>query len=75
LVYLEISKTLDSELKSNIDKLLNPHLRLYRYNHKIKYHETDLFKVNNLNWKDFTNIEAKAFKDVLGEPSFQYWTS
>ena len=49
LVYLEISTTLDSELKSNIDKLFNLHLRLYRYNHKIKYHQTDLLKVNNHN--------------------------
>ncbi len=75
LVYLEISKTFDSELKSNIDKLLNPHLRLYRYNHIIKYQETNVLKMNNLTWKDFTNVGATSFKEVLESPSFQYWTS
>jgi uncharacterized protein (DUF1800 family) len=75
LVYLEISKPINSQIAASIDKIWKPHLRLYRYNHKILFSESEIIKQYNLNWPLWSNNLGNSFKKVISNPKFQYWTS
>jgi hypothetical protein len=74
LVYLEISKPINSQIAASIDKIWKPYLRLYRYNHKIQFSETET-KQYRLNWSQWSNNLGNSLKDVLSNPKFQYWRS
>lgn len=75
LVYLEISKPFNSQISASIDKIWKPYLRLYRYNHKIQFSETETIKQYRLNWSQWSNNLGNSLKDVISNPKFQYWRS
>jgi len=75
LVYLEISKPINSQIAASIDKIWKPHLRLYRYNHKIQFSESEINNRYKLSWSKWSNILGNSFKEVISNPKFQYWMS
>jgi hypothetical protein len=79
LIYLQISqrtRQYENSLKDSIDKIWNPHLRLYKYNHEILFdYENAQRTLNkmNLDWSTWLNSPGNNLEEIISNPTFQYW--
>ncbi len=79
LIYLQISqrtRQYENGLKDLIDKIWNPHLRLYKYNHEILFDSENAQRTlnkMNLDWSTWLNSPGNNLEEVISNPTFQYW--